>query len=40
MGNYIKERWDKALYRVAEEQFASAVRDVEDAYELITAGPQ
>ena len=40
MGNYIEERWDKTLYRVAEEQFSRAVRDVEDAYELITAGPQ
>ena len=40
MGNYIEERWDKALYRVAEEQFSRAVHDVEYAYERITADPQ
>ena len=40
MGNYIEERWDKALYRIAEKQFSAAVHDVEHAYELITAGPQ
>ena len=40
MGNYIEERWDKALYRVAEEQFSRAVHDVEYAYEIATARPQ
>jgi hypothetical protein len=40
MGNYIEERWDKALHKVAEEQFSRAVGEVEYAYELITGRPE
>jgi len=40
MGNIIEERWDRSLYQVAEEHFSKAIAEVENAYEIITGGPQ